>query len=198
METSNQFQNEKAHVFAKLETSPLPVKWLKFCMKIRYPAGAAISAIMVLRNYSELDIPYMLNTYPFLTGFGILMDASVLIAVITVAFSIQWLSSFSIKAIRISLYLEAAYQPMVSAIHTADNRPLIFILLFLMWALLFAIPNFIYFEKRRYLFDEYAAYPTELDGKFVMSEKAKTAIMRDIAILLALGIVLTAVIFLFP
>ena len=178
----------KAKRAALFQTSPRPVNWLKFCMFL-YPFWAVIGVLTsrgfgvyfdaisgVFGSVPIVQIPYYLSI--------ILLDFIKIAVTIIAAIGIWRLSPVGFSAIRILLILLPSYSLLVNLYE--EDRLSIVIGNSVIYAAI-SILQLLYFEKRRYLFDNTAPYPAEnLDGKLISDPSVKTFVLYTTAFMIGL------------
>lgn len=191
--------NQKLQAKTRMESSPRGVMWLRFCMNWRYPASLVFGVISFVSTYWPIGFENILSSPLYLASLAI--DLPMLAILLLLAFNIKRLNLLSFRLNQVFLVLEVVVRSFVGAmeymeflaVHTA------FAICFCIWCAIVTMPNFIYFNRRRYLFDPNAAFPAEVNGKIVQGSDVKLANTRTLLMLVSVGVVLTILLLaLFP
>lgn len=185
----------KEQIKMRLTSSPRKVNWLEFCIHWRYPVGAVLAIISIINSYSQIDLINAFATEPFIMTIGFMFDLLVVSTIILTAVNTRNLTVFGFKINRLLLMVEPIGFALNRALsdYSVNNWLGLFAIYFLI-ASTFSIANIVYFEHRKYLFDENAPYPCEVNNRFITDDKTKIAILKNILILAGVGIIVAVLI----
>lgn len=175
----------------KKEASPLPTKWLTF-FSVCLCLGSIFGVIKLI--YSIIEI----GTYGFWStdylSFNIYVTILYVLDFLSVLLCISLFISFRkptlITFILTKIFL--AFMPCYLLFFIISSSPLsepLYIIIAIMPSIVYSLLSLIYFEKRKYLFDDNAAFPTmDANGKYKTTYIVRPSIIFLIILILVLSV----------
>lgn len=123
------------------ETKEFPVKWLKFYTYVRIPLGIFISILSLIFTFIYIGEPIFIGIYSIVVTLFVVMEIFLFIG----------LHRRKLWGWKLNWYV-IAIELVINIISRYDYNEVVVIGLLLAWILLWLLPNYFYFTKRKSLF----------------------------------------------
>lgn len=134
----------------------LPMNWWNFWKYFRFPVGIFLTIINIFGYLPELEV----NT---ITIFALITDIFLVVLMCTTYYHFAIQSKFGYKLLNVWIVIESVCNVLNATIsNTSDELYAItmldfvtqFICTFAIWALIWILPNYVYFNKRKHCFND--------------------------------------------
>lgn len=150
---------------SSVKNSTLPMNWWNFWKYVRFPLGFILTASNIVAYLPELEV----NS---ITIFALLIDISMVVFMLITYYHFLEQNKIGYKLINAWLIVELTFNTINTAINSMSSYTTVtlmdfagsFVLAFLILGLVWTLPNYIYFKKRK------SCFFTEENIKYNQSE----------------------------
>ena len=135
----------------RAEVAHMGTRWAKFYVFWRFPIDMVFTCIRILMPITDSLAPSTHVNVPYLTVHALINALYLILSILTY----MNIKKFNITGYKFNMYLIWAFPILYAAFSQTNilDRPIMFASQALFVCILYSVPNYIYFKKRKFLFE---------------------------------------------